>query len=386
MKKTAFFLILTLGWTFLVHAQKSKVISVFQLIETGKYTEAKDAIEDAIKEENTWKWYKTWYARGLLAQTAYQKGISDNDKKKFELYPDQLYVAYDSYQKAVNLDTRNRVDSQLPPLYVQLANDFQKLGEKNYREKHYAEALKAYEQALGIIQSPILAVRIDTNLIYNAALAAYQVKEWDKAMGYLAGLHKEGWSPDASFLLYTICLQKEDTAAAGKVLSESIDIYKENQDMVLLLADLYYRKNEIGKAVSALDTALTRNPTNYIYPYTKGLIRQKKQLYPEAIDAYKQALVLAPDEVKIYTGIGTCYYNIGVDIQARARTISNSRAFHAVKAKSEEAFRSAVLWYEKANEKDPSNQEVGEKLYQLYKILSMSPDKKISMKEHSSKE
>ena len=333
MKKTALFLTLILGCSFLAHAQKSKVISVFQLIETGKYTEAKNAIEDAIKEENTWKWYKTWYARGLLAQTAYQKGMSNNDKKKYELYPDQFYVAYESYRKAVNLDTRNRVDSQLPPLYVQLANDFQKLGEKNYREKHFPDALKAYEQALEIIQSPILAVRTDTNLIYNTALAAYQMKEWDKAMEYLAELHKDGWSPNASFLLYTISLQKEDTAAAEKILSESIDKYKDNQDMVLLLSDLYYRENKIGNAVSTLDTALSRNPSNYIYPYTKGLIRQKKQHYPEAIDAYKQALDLAPDEVRIYTGIGTCYYNIGVDIQARARTHIQQQGFPCRKGK-----------------------------------------------------
>ena len=247
MKKTVFFLILFLGCSFLAKAQKSKVISVFQLIETGKYTEAKNAIEQAIEEDNTWRWYKTWYARGLLAQTAYQKGIKENDKKKYELYPDQLYVAYESYQKAVNLDTRNRVDSQLPPLYVQLANDFQKLGDKNYRDKHFADALKAYEQALEIIQSPILAARPDTNLIYNTALAAYQIKEWDKATKYLTELHKNGWSPEASFLLYTICLQKEDTAAAEKILSESIDKYKDNQDMVLLLADLYYQENKIGE-------------------------------------------------------------------------------------------------------------------------------------------
>ena len=254
---------------------------------------------------------------------------------------------------------------------MQLANDFQKSGDKNYKEKHYQAALKAYEQALEIIQSHILEAKPDSNLIYNTALAAYQVKAWDKATEYLTRLHNTGWSPDASFLLYTVCLQKEDTSAAEKILSESIDKYKDNEDMVLLLADLYYRENKIGNAVSTLDTALSRNPSKYIYPYTKGLIKENIQQYAEAIDAYKQALELAPDEVKIYLSIGTCYYNIGVDIQERALSISNRRIFHAEKAKSEEAFRSALSWYEKANAKDPSNEEIGDKLEHLHKILSM---------------
>ncbi len=264
MKKTAIFLFLLLGCSLYSHAQKSKVISVFQLIETDKYQQAKQAIEDAIKEKNTWKWYKTWYARGLLCQTAYQEGIKESDKKKYELYPDQLYVAYDSYQKAINLDTRNRINGTLAPLYVQLANDFQKLGEKNYQAKHYKDALKAYEQALQIIQSPILSIRTDTSLIYNAALAAYQSKEWEKAKKYLGGLHKEAFSTNASFLLYDLYLQQEDTTAAEKVLREGIDRYKDNQDMVLLLVNLLYHEDKVDDAVKVLDQASDKHPSMYI--------------------------------------------------------------------------------------------------------------------------
>ncbi len=131
---------------------------------------------------------------------------------------------------------------------------------------------------------------------------------------------------------------------------------------------------------------MIRLPTSILpctsYPYTEGLVRQKNQQYRKAIEAYNKALDLAPDEVKIYISIATCYYNIGVDFQEKARTISNNRAFHAERAKAEDAFRSAVSWYEKANAKSPDNAMVSDKLYQLYKLLNMH-DKKVSLQEQS---
>ena len=82
----------------------------FQLIETGKYEEAKKSIEEAIGDKKTEQWHRTWYAKGLLCQTAYREGVDKNDKKKSELYPDQLYLAFDSYQKARSFDKRGKLD------------------------------------------------------------------------------------------------------------------------------------------------------------------------------------------------------------------------------------------------------------------------------------
>ncbi len=371
MKKTVFLLFLLTGFLPLLHAQKSKVISVFQLIETGKYSEAKEAIEEAIREDNTKTWYRTWYARGLLLQTAYQKGMKEKDKDKYELYPDQLFEAYKSYQKAINLDTRSRIDDQLAPLYVQLVNEFQKTGEKQYKNKHYKEAFRAFEQALEIIHSPVISVKPDTSLVYNAALAAYESKQPDKAEFYLKQLHRSGYSSNASFLLYNLYLDQSDTTSAEKVLTESIEKYEDNQDMVLLLANLLYQEDETERALDVLQKAASKDTSEYIYPYSEGLILQKDQQYRRAIGAYETAYGMAPDETRIVTNIGTCYYNIGVEIEDNARSISNNRAFRKEKEKSEAAFRSAVEWYEKTIEKDPGNEEVSQKLYELYKILDM---------------
>ncbi len=356
----------------ILQAQRSKVISLFQLIETAKYDEARTAIEEAVESEKTADWAVTWYARGLLCQTAYEKGIEKNTKKHYELYPDQLYVAYESYEKALKLDSRGRMEKQLAPLYVLLANDFQQLGEKRFRDKQYKEALRAFEQALQINRSPILTVEIDTNLIYNTALSAYEGGEWEKASDYLSQLNQHQYDPNVSHLLFTVHLEREDTTAAIELLTEDIDRYEENEDLVMLLVDLLFRTDDTKKAIVTLDTASVRDSSNYIFPYTKGLIYQKTEQYRKAIDAYKRSVELAPEEIKIYINIGTCYYNLGVDIQEHARAISNNRTFLEEQAKAKAEFALSVKWLEKALEKDPGNQMVIEKLHTLYNVLGIT--------------
>jgi len=371
MKRLVFIISILLGCYLTSSAQKSKVVAVFQLIETGKYDDAKEEIDEAIADKKTGQWFRTWYARGLLCQTAYQKGIAEKDQKKYELYPDQLYLAFESYEKARSFDKRGKLDETLAPLYVGLANEIQTLGVQHFRNKEYEKALKAFEEAIQIYQSPILPVRTDTNLIYNAALAAFENESWDKAIEYLNKLNKDTYSPNVPHLLYSVYLRKADTAAAEKVLIEGIGRYEDNEDLILLLADLYFQTKTDEKAIAQLDDAYSKNPSNFIFPYSKGLIYQKREQYQTAIDAYKEALTIAPGETGIYENIGTCYYNIGVEIDRKARAINNNRAYTREKEKSDKAFETAVTWFEKSLEKDPDNQFVITKLYQLYRVLGI---------------
>ena len=154
---------------------------------------------------------------------------------------------------------------------------------------------------------------------------------------------------------------------------------RHDEDLVLLLADLYFQTSTNGKAVDLLDDAASKDTSNYNFPYTKGLIYQKREQYQKAIDAYKEALALAPGATNIDTHIGTCYYNVGVEIEKQARTMTNKRAVTREKERSAEAFEMAITWFKKALEKDPDNQYIITKLNQLYSVLGVG-NKKDNMK------
>jgi hypothetical protein len=74
----------------------------------------------------------------------------------------------------------------------------------------------------------------------------------------------------------------------------------------------------------------------------------------------------------IYVNIATCYYNIGVDIEESARTLTLNRLVQQEKSRSAEAFENAVIWLDKAYDQEPEDEVVIQKLFQLYKSLRIN--------------
>ncbi len=369
------------GCSTLTNFQRGKFIAVFHLIETSEFEDAKEIVEEMIEDEQSAEWARTWYARGLLAQTAWTEGKRRNDRKKFELYPDQLYVAIESYKKARELDTKGRFDRQLAPRYVLLANEFQKIGEQHFKGKKYDEAFRAFEQALIITQSPILAVKTEKDLIYNTALAAYESKNMEKAIKYFSKLNKKEYSVNVSHLLFTAYLEEGDTLSAEKALTDGIERYEENKELILLLINLLYEKGETERAHKTVDEAAKTYPDEYIFPFTKGLIYQKERQYEKAINSYKKAVKLAPDGLTTYVNIATSYYNMGVEIEENTRQINSSLRVQEERARSEASFESAVEWLNKAYEKNTEDNTTLIRLYELYKSMGIS-DKVRIMQGH----
>ena len=365
-----------LGMTMLAAGQKSRVLSVFHMIESEKYVDAKEAIEIAILNDKTSRWNRTYYAKAFLCQKAFEAGFEKKDSKKTSLYPDQLVVAYHAYEKAQQLDSRNRLSSSITMHYYALANDFQKLGEWHYLKRDYAKALEAFEHALMVSRSPLLSVETDTNLIYNAAMAAYEANDWDKAISYLIGLNDDAYSPNMALLLYFAHVNKGDSIQAEQVLFEGEERYKSEESIVLQLVDLLVGTDREEQAIEILDRAAGRRPDNYHFLWTRGLVSQRMLLYDQAILSLTQASELAPDEVGIYYNLGICYYNIGVDINEKAQQIRSNFEYQAARKLAMEKFREAVIWLEKAYELEPGDQQTISKLYQLYYWLQMTEKQK----------
>jgi len=356
--------------------QKSRVLSVFQLIESKKYKEAKEAIELAIWNDRTSRWPRTFFAKGLLCQTAFEEGFEKNDTEKTELYPDQLYLAYAAYERALKLDKRERLHSAVASRYYKLSNDFQKLGKRHFERREYAEAMKAFEHALLVGQSPLLSVKADTGLIYNTAIAAYESKNWEKAIGYLTGLNSDSYSPEVALLLYHSHMGNGDSAAAVEILVDGVDRYGGNEDIVLRLVELYVRQGQQPSAIALLDTAASRQPGNHVFPWTTGQIYQRMERYQEAIESYTRAIALEPSQVDLYYNLGICYYNMGVEINESARKIRNQSMYREARSEAREKFTESVKWLEKAYELDPGEQKTISRLYQLYYQLQMDEKRK----------
>jgi tetratricopeptide (TPR) repeat protein len=354
-----------------VQGQKSRVLSVIQMIESEKYKEAKTAIDQIIENPSTSEWARTYYTRGLLCQTAFEAGVEKNDEALTSLYPDQLVFAYVSYERAIELKPGNRVRSAISVHYYSLANDFKLLGKKQYQSREYAKALESFEHALIINNSPLVEISLDTNLIYNTALAAYESKNWEKAIHYLTGLNDQSFSPRTALLLYKAQLQEGDTLRAEEVLADAVERYLADEGIVLQLVDLLAGLGKMEEAVQYLDRAMALHPENYHFPWTRGLLFEKMGRYEEAIADLALASELAPEEAGIHYSLGICYYNVGVAITEASRSMASQQQYQESREEANRQFRMAIEQLEKTKELDPGHADANSKLMQLYQYLNL---------------
>lgn len=346
-------------------------MSVFQMIDQQKYDEAKESIELATWNEKTARWHRTYYAKGLLCQTAYEDGYPKRDIKKTQLYPDQLFLAYESYEKARELDVRGRNTSNISQKYYHLSNDFRKLGSDLFRARQFEEALRAFEHALLVNHSDLVNAPVDTNLVYNTALAAYESKRWDKALTYLTGLHEAGHKPGTTLLLHNAYNQAGDSTRAEEVLMEALEIYDFDQQVAIYLVNLFANSGRMERAIEVLDLAIANHPEVVQFHWGRGLIYRRMAVYDKAIESFMTAIELKPDEAKLYYHLGVIYYNQGIDLREAALTIGENSSYRRMKAESRKLFQESVTWLEKAYELDPFDTKTIGRLRQLYVQLNM---------------
>jgi len=308
-----------LGLSLAAAGQKSKVIAVMQMIEAEKYEEAKEDIEQAVENDRTSKWHRTYYAKGLLCQTAYEAGVEKKDTKGMNLYPDQLFVAFDSYEKALELDTRGKLQSAIGKQYYLLANDLIQLGEARYNKQDYPAALHAFESALRIGESDLVSIRPDTNLIYNAAMAACESENYRKAIPYLKELHEGAYAASVSLLLAIAYQETGDTLQSGNTLMEGLETYRYDDTLVMFTVNQLVGDGRLDSATRILERAIQFRPDHSRYYWALGRVQQTMGRAEEALKSFQKAIELNPGNPEIYYETGMCYYNMGIELRQSAQ-------------------------------------------------------------------
>jgi tetratricopeptide (TPR) repeat protein len=356
-------------------------MAVMQMIDAEKYDEAREAIEFALLNEKTSGWHRTYYAKGLLCQTAYEAGVKKKDSKKMNLYPDQLFVAYVSYVKALELDTRGRLQGSIRQQYYMLANDFRSRGEELYKKQDYTAALRAFEHAFLIGNSELISAKTDSSLVYNTAMAAYESKDWETAIQYLTVLHEHAYSTDASLLLAESYLNAGDSTGSEKVVMEAVKRYDYEESVVMFLVNQLASSDQLVQALEILDSAIEARPENFRYYWARGLVFRRMNKVDEAIKDFLKAAELAPDRPKLYYHLGVCYYNMGIDLRESALHIVENDEYMEVRELYLAKFREAVKWLERSYELDPDNEESVSTLNQLYYQLQMKEQQESLQKQ-----
>jgi len=378
MKRTTILFVLLFAISS-VFAQKGKVTSALSYKEAGKLDKAVEAIEETIdatnpKTEGSVTWPRTWEVRGEIYQAVFQS--KDENYKK--LSSDPLTVAYDSYMKALQLDDKDRFSKSVKIKLTLLIGDLTNQAVAGFNEEAYEKAMKSFEQIIAIEQTPVYKAEdpnaVDTVIIFNAGLAAYNAKQYDKAIEYykLAAKYKYNGAKTYS-LIANSYFQKKDTAGALQVLQDGLKEYSDNGILLVEVINVYLNANKVDDAMKYLDIAIAQDPKNASYYFAQGTLYDKVQKPEEASTSYLKAIEFKEDYFDAYYNLGALYYNKGVKQVDVANLVPSNQPekYELEKDKADVEFKKAIPYMEKAHEINPTDKFTLESLKTLYYRLKM---------------
>lgn len=354
-------------------AQMGKVTSAISFMDQGLLDKAKEALDQAFLNEKSKDNPKTYMAKGRLGQEVFK-----TDKPNFKaLIENPLEEAYAAYEKALSLDPKGSVKKQmsLNSTYLSLGNDFIAEGAAKFGEKDYIGALKSFENNIKVASSDIYVGVIDSGIYFNAGLAAYNGKIYDKAITYFqkcADMKYEGTMP--YFLMYNCYMGLKDMANAEATLKKVFSIYPDDKDVIMQLVDFYINNNKLDDAYASLKVAKDKNPNDHTLYWAEGVIYMRQEKYDDAITALTKSIELKGDQYDTQFNLGVCYYNKAVEMFQKANEIMDAQKYNVAVGEANAIFIKAIPFFEKAYELKPDDVDSLKNLKELYfRLRTVNP-------------
>jgi len=360
----------------MVFAQKGKVSGAIAFKDAGKLDKAWETINVTVdpanvKAEKTIYWSGAWQARGEILEAIFL--TKETNFKK--LVENPVEEAYKSYMKAIELDEKGGN----PGLKIKLltfSNTLINAAIEAYAANEYAKATDYFEKKLALDKTPMFKAdaAIDTAIMYNTGLAAIGAKQYQKAIMYFTDCAGYGYNGGSSYSqIIAAYKQLGDTIKSVEIMKQALAKYPDGQSIAAELINYYMMSGQAGEAISILDKAIEKEKTNASLYLTKGAALEKLGRPDDAIEAYKKAMEVKPDFADAYYNIGVIYFNRGVkqfDV-ANAVPTSNQAQYEIEKNKSDDQFKIAVPYLEKAVEFNPKDSYIPEQLKNLYYRFKM---------------
>jgi tetratricopeptide (TPR) repeat protein len=374
MKKTIILLNLAVVIILAACSPRTKVTSSQTLKDTGKLGEALTTINEAVdpgaeNAEKTLEWPRTWEVRGEIYQAVFQS----EDATVKQLSDDPLTEALNSYKKALELDDDGKFENSIKVKLTLLTNDLTNQAVQAFNDEDYPKALRSFEQILDVQEIDVIKRDnpevVDTVIIFNAGLAAYNAENYDKAIEYYKEAAKYGYNEARTYSLIANAYQlKKDTLGALDALQEGFEKYPEDNTVLTSLIQIYLDMDKTEDAMRYLNMAIQQDPSNPTFHFAQGTLHEKMNNTDEAIEAYDNAIEADSEFFNAYYNMGALYYNKGVQqIEvANAVPTSDNATYEVELKKADKWFQKALPYMERCHELNPEDNMTMESLKNLY--------------------
>jgi tetratricopeptide (TPR) repeat protein len=291
------------------------------------------------------------------------------------LHPDPLPMALEAFKEALRLDEKGKLTKKV---YDQLES-MKRMAEadaiRHFITNGYDKALGKFELIIEASNTEAYENYIDSVIIYNAALAAKNSGDHEKAAKYFEQSVEIGYGgSDAYYLLKNEYIALEDSAKALDVLQKGYQMYPDTSLILFELVNYYLSVGDADAGMKFLTLAQEQESGNPSIYFAKGTLYERMGEKEKAMEAYKESLEVDPEFFNSWFNIGALHFNNAVELFDIANTKEDLDEYNAAKATADEELKKAIDPMEKAYELNPDEKASLETLKTIYYRLQMTED------------
>lgn len=339
----------------IAYGQGSNVRKAESALQKGDLEEAMQLISEATQHEKTKDDPKTWYTKGLVHKAM----IVGEDGNVKDL--SQLDEALEAFDKAKSLDKENGTyvvfgDTQVDALWSQFIN----AGAQSYQDEDLEKALENFTIATELKPE-------DTTAFLYAGIAAQELEMWEKTLENYYKLIDLGYEKKDIYnsVIYIERVVNKDNEQALKVMRQARETFPNDNDLLKEEITLLINSEQVDEAEEKLKTAIQAEPDNDILYFTLAFMYDQTDRKDLAIENYEKALELKPESFETNFNLAGLHYNRGADLIKQANEMDlkdYQKNGKALVDKSQEAFKKALPYLEKAHQLKPEDTIVLETL------------------------
>lgn len=370
MKKIILLTVMSLFLEFSAFAQKSNRTDAYLSLQKGKLKEAKEAIDEAVKNPKTMNDAKTWLFYGEVYY-----GISTSPLpayRKLDTIAAQKALA--GLKKAISLDDKHRIAKEANDYIGKLSAVFYTNGANDFKVKDYNKAITDFTDAFNVAK---LLGKTDTTAAFNLGISGVLANKPKVAAEYLKKCIDLNFKEPKVFIFYSRSLkQLGDTTQAMEALKEGRTRFPNELSILLEEAQTYLEQGKSDQLVASLNEAISKNPnnpSNANFYFLIGKTYDDKGNHKTAEDYYKKAIGVNPNFFEAYYNIGAIFINKASSIQKQANNLplSKEKEYKALNDSANAQLSLSLPWLEKALTIRPGDKLSTTALKEAYTRLKM---------------
>jgi tetratricopeptide (TPR) repeat protein len=366
-------------------AQSSAITNAQLSQKAGQMDKALESINQAVASDKTKEKdkAKAWFTRGeIYAQLLNPATQALYTKYTKDMQPGEaLQKAVESYNKALELDGPTgeygkQVPAQLSNLYGLAFN----AGVAGYQAKEYDKALSSFQLAGKILPQDTTAALYSAYTQQARQDAAGEKAAYNQVLGLDA--YKAKPAPVNVYVrLLQIARQEKNEAEAKQVLQKALVAYPNNKTFLLEDLNMSMQGGAGGAggdaAIDKIGKAIAADPGNASLYAVRGSLYDNQKKNDLAMVDYKKAIELDPNNFDAQFNLGINNFNKAATLYTKASKM-DLKTYQAqgkkVEAEGKKYFEAALPYFEKALQIQPEDRNTVSALQKVYYRLGRTAD------------